>query len=156
MKAIIPILAAFMSTSVLADSESARIAPTPVYKRECGSCHTPFPPGLLGAVDWKKTMAGLEGHFGTDASLDAKTANEIGAWLARNAGRGVPTLGQTDPRITTSRWFVHEHDEVPARIWKDSRVKSPANCGACHKGADQGRYGERELSVLGMTRRERH
>jgi hypothetical protein len=41
---------------------------------------------------------------------------------------------------------------VPASIWKDPRVKSPANCGACHRGAEQGRYGERELEVPGMGR----
>ncbi len=154
MKAIISALVAVLSLPAMAESDSTQVAPTPVYKRECGSCHTPFSPGLLGAAEWKKTMAGLERHFGTDASLDAKTASEIGAWLERNAGRGARPPEKTEPRITTSRWFMREHDEVPMRVWKEARVKSPANCGACHKGADLGRFGERELNVPGMSRRE--
>jgi len=153
MKVIVSLLATLYSLPALADSEAAQVAPTAIYKRECGGCHAPFPPGLLGAADWKKTMADLERHFGTDASLDAGAAKEIGAWLERNAGRQAPARNQAEPRITTTRWFVHEHDEVPAGVWKDTRVKNPANCGACHKGADQGRYGERELSVPGMSRR---
>jgi hypothetical protein len=154
MKAIIAALVAVLSLPAMAESDVAQVAPTPVYKRECGSCHTPFAPGLLGAAEWKKTMAGLERHFGTDASLDAKAAHEIGAWLERNAGRGTRAPEKAEPRITTTRWFMREHDEVPARVWKDTRVKSPANCGACHKGADLGRFGERELNVPGMSRRE--
>jgi hypothetical protein len=154
MKSLIPVVAVFLSWPVLADSGSTQVAPTPVYKRECGGCHAPFPPGLLGAADWRKTMTGLERHFGTDASLDAKSAGEIGAWLERNAGHAIPSQGKAEPRITTTRWFTREHDEVPARVWKDARVKSTANCAACHRGADQGRYGERELNVPGMARRE--
>jgi hypothetical protein len=145
--------AVLLATSAFASGDATLAPLTPVYKKECGSCHAPFPPALLGAADWKKTMAGLEKHFGTDASLDAGVAHEISAWLERNAGRGVGASTSVEPRLTATRWFVREHDEVPARVWKDSRVKTPANCGACHKGADQGRYGERELVVPGMARR---
>lgn len=123
------------------------------YKSECGSCHTPFPPVLLSAADWKQTMSGLEQHFGTDASLDAKTAAEISAWLERNGGRRMESGGK-EPRLTKTTWFMREHREVPAKVWQDSRVKSAANCAACHKGADQGRYGEREIDVPGMGRWE--
>ena len=121
------------------------------YPSECGSCHLPFPPSLLSADDWRKTMAGLERHFGTDASLEAKESQVISAWLTRHAGRR-PASGEKTPRITTAAWFVREHDEVPARIWRDERIKSAANCAACHRGANQGRYGEGELDVPGLGR----
>lgn len=124
-----------------------------VYKSECGSCHAPFPPALLSATAWKQTMSGLEQHFGTDASLDDKSAEVISAWLQRNAGRGMDAGGR-EPRLTATAWFIRKHDEVPARIWKDERIKSAANCAACHPGADNGRYGERELNVPGMGRWE--
>lgn len=125
------------------------------YKTECGSCHAPYPPGLLSGPDWKKTLTGLDRHFGTDASLDSKTTATLSVWLERHAGRR-PAGKEAAPRITTSAWFKHEHDEVPAPVWQDTRVKSPANCTACHQGADQGRYGERELSIPGRGRWEEH
>lgn len=156
MKPLILCLTALAACPVHADSELARVALTDVYKKECGGCHAPFPPGLLNAADWRKTLAGLDRHFGTDASLDAKSGAEIANWLARHAGRGVGASPDSAPRITTTRNFLREHDEVPARVWKDPKVKTAANCAACHPGADQGRYGERELALPGIARhRER-
>ena len=151
MKRIILSLATLVTLPAWAEEHGRAVPLTPTYKSECGSCHTPFPPGLLRAADWKTTMAGLDKHFGTDASLDAKTAAEISAWLAKNAG-GRASTGSAEPRITTTTWFKREHREVSAKTWQDSRVKSAANCAACHKGADQGRYGEREINVPGAGR----
>jgi len=106
----------------------------------------------MGKADWQKTMARLDRHFGTDASLDDKTRGEILVFLERNAGRH-STQAAAEPRITATSWFKREHREVPAGIWKDSRVKSAANCTACHKGAEQGSYGEREIAIPGLQRR---
>lgn len=153
MKRLALIFGGLVVAPAFAGHEGASTPLNALYKQECGACHAPFPPGMLNAGDWRKTMAGLEKHFGTDASLDAKAGAEISAWLARNAGRGVGASSGAEPRLTATRGFVKEHDEVPARVWKDPRVKTPANCGACHTGADQGRYGERELTVPGMARR---
>jgi hypothetical protein len=126
------------------------------YKTECGSCHAPYPPALLSAADWRKTMANLGQHFGTDASLDAKTQSGLQSFLEANAGRRAATGKGAEARFTTGAWFVREHREVPAQVWKDPKVQSAANCGACHKGADQGRYGERELAMPGAGRRHGH
>jgi cytochrome c553 len=118
------------------------------WKTECAECHVAYPPQLLPPSSWKAVMAGLDKHFGTDATLDPATAGEISAFLQRNAGRergmpgGTPTL-----RITESRWFVREHDELPASIWNHPRVKTAANCSACHIGADQGNYNEHNIRV---------
>ena len=56
------------------------------FKNECSSCHLAYPPALLTAPDWQRTMAGLKDHFGTDASVDATAHAEITAFLERNAG----------------------------------------------------------------------
>lgn len=153
MKNTLILIAGLIALPAQADNIGLPASTPASYKTECGSCHTPFPPGLLNAKDWQKTMTGLGKHFGTDASLDDKTTNQISAWLQRNAGRRIGASGGTEPRITATRWFNHEHNEVPARIWQDPKVKSRANCAACHKGADQGRYGERELAIPGFNRR---
>lgn len=117
-----------------------------LYREECGSCHVAYPPALLPKVSWQAIMAGLDQHFGTDATVDASAAKEIQAYLEANAGgrhmRGKPPL-----RITEMRWFREEHDEVPASTWKGPAVKSAANCGACHMQAENGDYSEGTLRV---------
>lgn len=118
------------------------------YKAECGgSCHVAYPPQLLGAASWKGIMDGLEKHFGSDASLDAKTAREIADYLDANAARRTKS-GSEGLRITETRWFQHEHSEdLSPAVWKHPKVKSAANCDACHIQAAQGDYSERTLRV---------
>ena len=118
------------------------------WASECGACHVAFPPRLLPAASWRAVMSGLDNHFGDNASLDAKSAQEIGAFLERNAGSsrhaspGKPVL-----RITETRWFKREHDEVSARTWKNPKVKSAANCAACHTQAEKGNYSEHNIRI---------
>lgn len=96
-------------------------------------------------------MAGLDRHFGSDASLDPATAQAIGAWLAAHAGsyRKVQREAAPPPedRITRSAWFRSEHDEVPAATWQRADVRSPANCAACHLQADWGDFSEHTIRV---------
>jgi hypothetical protein len=92
-------------------------------------------------------MGDLSNHFGTDASVDATTAKEIQGYLEANAGRVRGNDARPSLRITETRWFRREHDEVPAAVWKNPAVKSAANCGACHTRAERGDFGERSLRV---------
>lgn len=154
MKHLLISLAALAAAPAWAGDHGLPANTPAAYKTECGSCHTAFPPALLAASDWRRTMAGLDKHFGTDASVDARTHAALLAFLERQAGRRAASPGTAEPRFTTGAWFVREHREVPPRVWKDPKVMGPTNCAACHKGADQGRYGERELSVPGMAYRE--
>ncbi len=120
----------------------------PKWKAECGSCHIAYPARLLPAASWKAMMAGLDKHFGADASIDAASASEILAFLEKNASRRRPeSTAKPQLRISETRWFRSEHDEVPARLWKDPRVKSAANCAACHTGAESGDFSERNLHM---------
>ena len=118
-----------MKTLLLA----AALALDPSYKTECGSCHVPYPAKLLPASSWQQLMARLDRHFGSDASLDARLHAEISRYLAAHAGRRAAPPG-AEPRITQTRWFLKEHrKEIPAG-------KNPADCAACHKGAENGIY----------------
>ena len=128
------------------DKEGYRYtASNPAWKTECGSCHVAYPPQLLPARSWRAMMSGLDKHFGTDASIDPGTATEITAFLEQNAGRDRARTAEPQLRITESRWFVKEHDEVAAHTWKNP--KSAANCAACHLNADQGDYSERGIRI---------
>ena len=149
----------------LASQQAAADAPRfaaddPRWRAECGSCHTAFPPALMTAPAWRQVMGALDRHYGTDASIDAKTAAEIGAFLERNAGTGrraaTPAAaskvagaaaGPPLPRITGSAWFAKEHREVPASTIARKDVGSLANCAACHTAADRGDFSERALRV---------
>lgn len=121
------------------------------YKAECGSCHDPFPPGMLNRHDWGAVMGSLDKHYGTDASLDDKTAAGIRAWLEQHAGRRA-NAGGTPPRFTTSRWFKREHREVPASSLQALGIKSPTQCSGCHKGAAKGNFDENEIVIPGRGR----
>jgi len=118
------------------------------WKAECGSCHIAYPPNLLPAPAWRRMMAGLDRHFGTDASVDAATAAEIGAFLESNAGQGRKRgIDSGTLRISDTPWFKRKHDEVAAATWKDPRVKTPANCSACHVGAERGDFDDDAVRI---------
>jgi hypothetical protein len=129
-------------------AEGRRAPLPPAYVEECGACHVAFPGRLLDAASWSAVLAGLERHFGVDAQLDAQSLAPIRAYLEQTA-RAKPTAAGGAPllRITETRWFVHEHDEVPARLWKEPGAVKPADCATCHLQAAAGRYGEREIRL---------
>jgi len=121
-----------------------------VTKKECGACHMAFQPSMLPAKSWTRIMDGLTDHFGEDASLDAATVNHIKSYLVGNAadagwwgGKFMRGLGDDAAplRITETPYWLREHNkEVPASAWRDPRVKSKANCIACHRAAEKGYY----------------
>ena len=118
------------------------------YEAECASCHMAYTPGLLSAKSWQNVMAGLNKHFGTDASIDEKDKTEITNWLKSNAAtKQKYSELAPDNRITKTTWFIRKHDEVRADVWKRAGVKSPANCGACHTGAAEGVFSEKNVSI---------
>ncbi|MGB9094111.1 MAG: diheme cytochrome c [Gallionella sp.] len=116
------------------------------WATECSACHVAYPARYLPAESWRAIMAGLDKHFGSNASLDPATAQEITAYLVKNAGTGRhDASGKPVLRITETRWFRSEHREVAARHWNNPKVKSRANCGACHTTADKGDFSERHV-----------
>lgn len=131
-----------------------RTPPPPLYGEECGSCHLAYPARFLDPASWAAVLAGLDQHFGSDASLDPETLAAIRAWLEAGA-RKKPTARDGRPllRISETGWFRHEHPRPGAAIWAHPEVRSPANCAACHREAESGRYGEGSLRVPGRTGR---
>ena len=133
-----------------ATADGVRASPAnPVYTGECGSCHTAYPARLLSAPEWQVITSHLDKHFGVDATLDDKTLKQVSAYLTQNAAAQPRTAisGGRLPRITESRWFQREHDEIGASMWKRPAVKSPSNCGACHGNADQGVFSEHDVRI---------
>lgn len=147
MKAILIVALVTASFTAQADGQKTFTASNPAWQAECGSCHLAYPPQLLPARSWRAIMAGLDKHFGSDASVDAKAAAEISAFLEKNAGRDRDNTAQPVLRISDTRWFRHEHDEVPSAVWRNPKVKSASNCAACHIGATQGDFSEHSVRI---------
>lgn len=129
------------------------------WASECSSCHMLYPPGLLPARSWRAMMEGLDSHFGDNASLDPATRSAIAAFLDANAAdrvgnrrsakiaQSIPA-GDTPLRFTETRYFVRQHHELRASVWKREKVGSAANCVACHgKEAERGVFDEDAVSV---------
>jgi hypothetical protein len=118
-----------------------------LWRTECGSCHVAYPPQLLAAADWRTLMARLERHFGDDASVDAAIAADIGSYLEAHAGRRSGGQDAGLPRITRGRWFTKEHREIARQTWHSPKVKSAANCTACHPNAAQGDFDDDDIRI---------
>ena len=133
--------------------------PSPMYLEECGSCHIAYPAVLLPAESWQKIMAGLDDHFEENAELDSQSRLEIETYLVQssqsaNYRKMLRNLGDQLPmRITQLPYFIHEHDEIPARfIEGNDEVGSLSQCNACHKYAEQGDFDEDNIVIPDVGR----
>lgn len=146
MKTFIAILLIAVSSSALADSHKLAVPANPQWQTECGSCHMAYPPQLLTAENWRQMMKGLDRHFGANATLDAKENAEILAFLERYAAREQRYSANT-LRISDTAWFQRKHREVSNSDWSHAKVKSRANCTACHVTAERGDWSERSIRM---------
>lgn len=148
------------------DDRGSDVAPVAneLYRQECGSCHMAYQPGLLPARSWENVMGNLAGHFGDNAELGAEEHKAITAYLTANAAdharekrarKIAGSLGRLEMplRITDTSYIRRKHDEIPARLITDNpKVKSLAQCNACHTRAERGSYRESEISIPGQGR----
>ncbi|TAN59251.1 MAG: hypothetical protein EPN26_00205 [Rhodospirillales bacterium] len=129
----------------------------PNYAKECGACHTPHHPSLLPSASWQKVMAGLDDHFGDDATLPEARRQELEDWLIRStelgwdtkAGQRIPaTLKPEAPmRITQATFWERRHRRIPEATFKTKNVGGKANCKACHVDAAQGRFSKLGIAI---------
>ena len=128
------------------------------WQQECASCHIAYAPAFLPKASWRRLMGGLDQHFGENASLDPATQADILKFLEANAAdagtsqmgrRVMQGMGTKDApqRITETRWFVRKHDEVPRAVWSRKSVGTAANCAACHRQAEQGRFDDDSVRI---------
>ncbi len=125
------------------------------YRSDCGACHDPFHPSLLPRSSWQSLMAGLDQHFGEDASLPAAEVAEITRYLTTysaeawdtEAGRRIAAVSATDRlRITASPHWQRKHHWLPATAFTAESVKTKSHCSACHRDAETGRFADQEIT----------
>ena len=128
------------------------------YRNECGSCHIAYPPRFLSKASWQQVMDTLEDHFGENAELEAKEQQQITRYLTQHGatsrwyqfwkkqGLSTPPL-----RITETRAFRHEHDEIPRSLIQSSdQIRSLSQCDACHINAAKGNFNEHQINIPGI------
>ncbi|MDD2829911.1 MAG: cytochrome b/b6 domain-containing protein [Sulfuricurvum sp.] len=130
----------------------------PVFVKECGSCHTLYPPALLPKESWKKLMGDLPNHFGDDASLEPSDHQTILAYLLEHSAetstqemsvKMMKSLDKPDIiAITQTPFWKRTHREIPEDIFKSDKVKSRANCKACHSDVEQGTIEDNAIKAL--------
>ena len=130
-----------------------------LYIKECGSCHFPYQPGLLPSNAWNKMMENLENHFNSDASLNEADLQTLTKYLNDNSAeknmqykrsnRIVSSLAknQIPDSISTTPYMIKKHEDIRKDLITQNEVKGLFNCMACHKTADKGIYGERDINI---------
>jgi mono/diheme cytochrome c family protein len=140
------------SRSIAASTTEPATGPQATMTKECGACHMVFPPQFLPARSWAALMDGLANHFGETATLDAAIVKEVAEYLATHAAdapsgdkrylRGLKAT-ETPLRITETPYWIRKHTgEVSPSTFSNPKVKSKANCVACHRDAAQGNFGD--------------
>ena len=161
-------LALIINSLLASDNFNTKTDVAPVnnqlYIKECGSCHFPYQAGLLPANAWNKMMTNLENHFNSDASLNEADLQTLTKYLNDNSAeknmqykrsnRIVSSLGknQIPDSISTTPYMIKKHKDIKKDLITQNEVKGLFNCMACHKTADKGIYGERDINIPNFGR----
>jgi cytochrome b len=127
-----------------------------LWKEECGSCHFPYPPGLLPASAWR-AMLSAEDHFGEALGLAEPTRLMLESHAVRNSAdamkswlemRFARTQWRPPHRIIDTPFWMDRH----RRIDFDHRDKAGAltarhDCLACHGDAASGIFSPRSIHL---------
>lgn len=135
--------------ALLISPPESSASPATITQKECGACHMAYLPQFLPARSWTALMKGLANHFGENANLDAAASKTIATYLTTHAAdapgqddRFLRGLSQADTplRISDTPYWIERHGEIPAEVFTHPKIKSKANCIACHQNADKGGF----------------
>ena len=152
--------------SLFAQNPTTDVAPVDnqLYIKECGSCHFAYQPGLLPSSSWNKIMSNLGNHYNNDASISATNLQILTKYLNDNSAeknmqykrsnRIVSSLAknQIPDSISTTPYMIKKHKDIKKDLITQNEVKGLFNCMACHKTADKGIYGERDINIPNFGR----
>jgi uncharacterized protein len=79
------VLVVYFFSAMMETKQPVTLTIPPIYKKECGSCHMAFPPNALPVKSWKIMKAGLQDHFGDDASIEESSRKGIEDYLVKNS-----------------------------------------------------------------------
>jgi hypothetical protein len=107
-----------------------------------------IPPNLLPKKSWELIMGNLENHFGDDASIDEEINQDILSFLIKNSAEhstmeaSVYFLSSINNQdiiaLSKTSYWEKRHKDIPKDVFKNEKVKSVANCKACHSDIEKG------------------
>ena len=135
-----------------------KLADNAKWREECGACHLAFHPNLLPARSWARLMQDQSRHFGSDLSLDQATREQVLAFLVNDAAEKAPTEaalkinrsippGVTPLRVTETPYWIEKHRDIAESDWRLPKVKTKANCAACHLDAEAGTFEDAAMRI---------
>jgi len=119
-----------------------------LFVSECNSCHTLYPPDLLPEKSWGILMSNLENHFGDDAYLEKEDREIILNFLIKNSAEKSTkeasfkiskSIGTKNIiAISKTLFWKKQHKDIPKDLFNNKKIKSKANCKACHIDIEKG------------------
>jgi len=139
----------------------------PIYLKDCGTCHKPYPPFMLPATSWDRIQSGLKNHFGEEISPTMKKDDNrislndqtvIFKYLKNNSAdkstreisvKVMQSLNGAKGRksITKIKVWKDIHANIPSEVFKSKKVKRKANCFACHKNFEKGMLEDIDIHI---------
>jgi len=139
------------------EKENLPVTINQAYVKECGSCHWDYNPALLPTRSWVAMMDGLEKHFGELITLEPKLHREIRDYLMLNSAEHAnaelsrkiinDTQGTTPTRIIEINYIKRRHHHVDEQTFKRKKIRSRANCTACHQSYKEGVFEEDDVKI---------
>lgn len=123
---------------------------SPVYEKECGSCHFPYQAGWLPERSWRKLMSSLDNHFGDSAQIKPDARANITAYLVSHSAdksnnvrsreiMSVIPPGETPISLTKVLYVGGIHGGFLDPTFKGKpEAKTLAQCPLCHQKAHRG------------------
>lgn len=131
-----------------------------LWREECGECHFAFHPTLLPERSWRRIFAEQHEHFGEDLDLDDDTLMELLAFHIKYSSESglieparkilyyTPT-NEIPTQVTETHYWKIKHKDIDPKYWKHEKVRTKANCSACHLDADRGTYEDSDMRLPG-------
>ncbi len=139
----------------------------PIYLKECGTCHKPYPAFMLPKSSWIRMQDGLSNHFGEKISPnEVKEDNKISLndqtvifnFLQNNSAdnstreisvKVMESLNGEKGRksITKIKIWKEIHKDIPQEVFKRKNIKRKANCFTCHKNFEKGMIEDIDINI---------
>ncbi len=151
--------AATAGITALAALPGRGVAPAeqdPMVAEQCGACHLAFPASLAPAATWNGILAGLQRHFGADATLSGEQIAHIRVWLDARAAEQWDTLpshllrqpaADGSLRITDTPGWRRVHRHIADAVFAAKPVYRRSDCAACHADAASGRFAPQQIEI---------
>ncbi len=128
-----------------------------LYQNECNSCHLAYQPGLLPASSWMKVMDGLSNHFGEEIILtknQVKSLKNYTKKFAANRSQAIRSKkvmtslqGAKPIQVMEVPYIKDFHKNIEKDVISRKKIRSLANCEACHISASAGLYYDKHIFI---------